>query len=279
MAIKNFIPTIWSEKLYEELEGQYIGIKNCSREYEGEIKGCGSEVKICGVGEIEIREYNRNSEISTPQALSDTERTLKIDQAKCFNFMIDDIDRAQSVPGIMDSAMRVAARALANEADLYLYEACSHSDQYVTNYESNVDNILDTFLEARKILYKNNVTDSSEVVFEISPEIAELVIKAKINLATDNSEPLENGCIGKIAGCKVYVTNNLNFSNEDGYLNHYCIARTQRAVAFAEQISEIEAYRPEKKFADAVKGLHLYGAKIIYPKELVMMVINAARFE
>ena len=277
MAIKNFVPSIWSEKLYEELNNHYIGIKNCNREYEGEIKNCGSEVKICGVGEIEIRDYSKNYEIGNPQTLSDTERTLVINQAKCFNFQIDDVDRAQSVPGLMESAMKVAARALANEADKCVYRVCEGSEGLVINEGVTVDNVLDTFLEARKILYKNNVTDSSEVVFEISPEVAEVVIKAKINLATDNSEALENGCIGKIAGCKVYVTNNLDYSNEDGILTHFCFARTKRAVAFAEQISEIEAYRPEKRFADAVKGLHLYGAKLVYPKELVSMAITVAR--
>ena len=277
MAIKNFIPTIWSEKLYEELNNQYIGVKNCNREFEGDIKNCGSEVKICGVGEIEIRDYGSESEIVKPQTLSDTQRTLTIDQAKYFNFMIDDIDRAQSVPGLMNSAMRVAANALATEAERAVYNVCDGSESCIVNDDLNVDNVLDTFLEARKILYKNNVTDSSSIVFEISPDVADVLIKSKINLATDNYEALENGCIGKIAGCKVYVTNNLNEFREDGLVQHVCFARTKRAVAFAEQISEIEAYRPEKKFADAVKGLHLYGAKLIYPKELVAMVFTVDR--
>ena len=57
---------------------------------------------------------------------------------------------------------------------------------------------------------------------------------------------------------------------------HKCIARTKRAIAFAEQLSEINAYRPEKRFADAVKGLHLYGAKVVYPKEMVLLNLGIA---
>lgn len=271
MAIKNFIPTIWSENLYTELDKQYIAVKNCNREYEGEIKGCGSSVKICGVGDINVFDYTKNSDLSAPEEISETERSLVIDQAKCFNFQIDDIDRAQSIPGLMNAAMKVAANALSNAADAYVYSLYSGAAKTIYNPNTTVDNILDTFLNARKELYKNNVTDSSDVIFEVSPDIAEIIIKAKINLATDNSATLENGCIGNIAGCKVFVSNNIVQGDSDGSIQHMCMARTKRAIAFAEQLSEINAYRPEKRFADAVKGLHLYGAKVVYPKELVTL--------
>lgn len=271
MAIKNFIPTIWSENLYTELDKQYIAVKNCNREYEGEIKGCGSSVKICGVGDINVFDYTKNSDLSAPEEISETERSLVIDQAKCFNFQIDDIDRAQSIPGLMNAAMKVAANALSNAADAYVYSLYSEAAKIIYNPNTTVDNILDTFLNARKELYKNNVTDSSDVIFEVSPDIAEIIIKAKINLATDNAATLENGCIGNIAGCKVFVSNNIVQGDSDGNIQHMCMARTKRAIAFAEQLSEINAYRPEKRFADAVKGLHLYGAKVVYPKELVTL--------
>lgn len=271
MAITNFIPTIWSENLYTELDKQYIAVKNCNREYEGEIKNCGSTVKICGVGDIEVFDYTKNSDLSNPQEISETERNLVIDQAKCFNFQIDDIDRAQSVPGLMNAAMKVAANALSNAADAYVYSLYGDAERMIYNTNTTVDNILDTFLEARKELYKNNVTDSSDVIFEVSPDIAEIIIKAKINLATDNTAALENGCIGSIAGCKVFVSNNIVQGESDGTMQHMCMARTKRAIAFAEQLSEINAYRPEKRFADAVKGLHLYGAKVVYPKEIVAL--------
>ena len=276
MAITNFIPTIWSENLYTELDKQYIAVKNCNREYEGDIKGCGSAVKICGVGDISVFDYTKNTDLSAPEELSESERSLLIDQAKCFNFQIDDIDRAQSVPGLMNAAMKVAANALSNAADSYVYSLYGEAENMIYNPEPTVDNILDTFLEARKELYKNNVTDSSDVIFEVSPDVAELIIKAKINLATDNAATLENGCIGSIAGCKVYVSNNIVQIDEDGMKNNMCIARTKRAIAFAEQLSEINAYRPEKRFADAVKGLHLYGAKVVYPKEMVALNITVA---
>ena len=275
MAITNFIPTIWSENLYTELDKQYIAVKNCNREFEGDIKGCGSTVKICGIGNINVFDYTKNSDLSDPEELSDTERSLVIDQAKCFNFQIDDVDRAQSVPGIMNAAMKKAASALANAADEYIYSLCNEATTSISNINATPDNIIDTFLEARKELYNYNVTDSSDVIFEVSPNVAKLILKAKFNLSTDNTEALENGCIGSIAGCKVYVSSNIQREEGQGNEISLCIARTKRAIAFAEQLSEIDAYRPEKRFADAVKGLHLYGAKVVYPDEMIVLEIGA----
>ena len=275
MAITNFIPTVWSENLYTELDKQYIAVKNCNREFEGDIKGCGSTVKICGIGNISVFDYTKNSDLTDPETLSDTERSLVIDQAKCFNFQIDDVDRAQSVPGLMNAAMKVAASALANAADEYIYSLCNQATTSISNINATPDNIIDIFLEARKELYNYNVTDSSDVIFEVSPKVAKLILTAKVNLSTDNTDALENGCIGSIAGCKVYVSNNIRREEGEGNEISFCIARTKRAIAFAEQLSEIDAYRPEKRFADAVKGLHLYGAKVVYPDEMVILEIGA----
>jgi hypothetical protein len=85
---------------------------------------------------------------------------------------------------------------------------------------------------------------------------------------------METGCIGAIGGCKIFVSNNIKKIEGDTGYTHKCLARTKRAIAFAEQLSEIDAYRPELRFADAVKGLHLYGAKVVYPKEMVLLDLN-----
>ena len=120
MAITNFIPTVWSENLTRSLDKEYVGVAHCNREYEGEIKACGSTVKICGVGAVDIREYYKNDDMEMPQSLSDTVCELKVDQAKYFNFQIDDVDRTQATPKLMDAAMKVAAEGLADDADRYV---------------------------------------------------------------------------------------------------------------------------------------------------------------
>ena len=129
---------------------------------------------------------------------------------------------------------------------------------------------------ARTALYRAGVTDMADAVIEVSPEVAALILKAKIALSTDNGETLETGCLGSIGGCKVYVSANIAKESVDGKMQHKCLVRTKRAIAFAEQLSEIDAYRPEKRFADAVKGLHLYGAKVVHPAEMVLLNLSVA---
>ena len=101
-----------------------------------------------------------------------------------------------------------------------------------------------------------------------------MILKAKVQLATDNSDALETGCIGSVGGCKIYVSNNVSCVDTGYSYVHRCYVRTKRAIAFAEQLSEIDAYRPEHRFADAVKGLHLYGAKVVYPSEFAVLSVS-----
>ena len=270
MAIKNFIPTVWSENLYSELDRQYIAVKHCNRDFEGDIRGNGSTVKICGVGAINVGDYTKDTDMSAPQTLSDTVRELKIDRAKYFNFQIDDIDRAQCSPKLMDAAMKVAADSLANEADRYIF---SLHEKVPTQYTCTLSasSVLEDVLRARQTLAENGVTDFSDVVFEVSPYVATVLLQAQINLDTDNSAALQSGYLGSLAGCQIFVSNNVAVERDGMSVKSKCFLRTKRAIAFAEQLSEIEAYRPEKRFADAVKGLHLYGAEIVYPSEIVVL--------
>lgn len=274
MAITNFISTVWSENLYRALDKKYIAVSNCNREFEGDIKEQGNVVKICGLGKVNVSTYSKNMNMTAPETLSDSVRELVIDQAKYFNFQIDDIDRAQSNPLLMDGAMKNAADALANDADAYIYSLYSHAGKTITPESVTVDNIIDLLIDARTALCVNNVSDPKDIIFEVTPEIAALILKAKVSLASDNTEALENGCIGSIGGCKIFVSNNIYRIEDDEFVSHKCIARTKRAIAYAEQLSEIDAYRPELRFADAVKGLHLYGAKVVYPEEMVVLNMN-----
>lgn len=273
MAINNFISTVWSENLLKQLDKQYIGVMNCNREFEGDIDRLGASVKICGVGGVTVSDYTKNTDMSAPEELSDYSKTLDINRAKYFNFQIDDVDKAQSNPKLMDEAMKNAAAALANEADAYIYSLYKDSAHTISNSNCTIDNVVDSIIDTKTQLIKRNVMNPDDIVVEVSPDIAALIVKAKIDLGSDNYDALEAGLLGKIAGCKVYVSNNIAVDDDEV---HHCIVRTKRAVAFAEQISEVEAYRPEKRFADAVKGLHLYGAKVVYPDEFMVLSLKPA---
>ena len=274
MAITNFIPTIWSETLYEQLDKKYIAVANCTRAWEGDIKQCGDRVKICGIGPVSVFDYTKNQDLPAPTALKDSARELVINQAKAFNFQIDDIDRAQMKPDIMNQAMRTAAKALANYADSYVYSLYTEvdSNHVISATGKSNEEIVDIIIKA--IINFQNIGVHDDLVLEVSPEVASKIYRAKLDLLSDNNDLFETGCIGSIAGCKIYVTHNLHTVPEGPFLKYKCFLRTKRAIAFAEQLSEIEAYRPELRFADAVKGLYLYGAKIVYPDELKIIEID-----
>jgi len=272
MAITNFIQSVWSEKLLTELGARYVGAANCNREFEGDIKNVGDRVKICGVGGVSVFDYTKNTDMSSPEALSDTCETLVIDRAKAFNFQIDDVDLAQSSPKLMAAAMVNAASALASEADSYIFSLYTEAGSKIEG-EATAGNIIDLIIDARTKLAEANADGSCEVVAEVSPKVASLILKSKIALATDNSDALSAGYVGTVAGCKIFVSNNVKVS-EGGI--HNCMVRTKRAIAYAEQLSKVHAYRPELRFADALKGLHLYGAKVVYPAELVNLSLSVS---
>ncbi len=276
MAITNFIPTVWSETLYRELEKEYIGVKNCSREFEGDIKNMGDTVRILGVNPISVFNYTKNTDIETLTEVSDNSRTLTIDKAKAFNFIIDDIALAQAAPNLMQEAMRVAASALSNEADKYVYSLYTGvlSSNTIKASDFKSSDVLDFLLTVQEKMLERDVPGNEEIILEVSPAVASKILKAKILTGTSNEQSLDKGCIGSFLGFKIYVSTNVQKSNENSVPYYQCYARTKRAIAFAEQINEVEAYRPEKRFADAVKGLHLYGAKIVYPSELLLLSIS-----
>ena len=277
MAISNFIPTVWSENLYTQLDKKYIAVNHCNREFEGDIKEKGCTVNIVGVGEVSVFDYTKDTDMSDPQVLSDVARSMVIDQAKAFNFQIDDIDRAQCTPKLMNEAMKVAASALANAADSYVFSLYSQATSVIKEDSTTTENIINHIIDARTKLFANNVSDASDIVIEVSPAVAAIILKAKIDLSTDNADALETGCIGSIGGCKIFVSNNIATEDKTGATYYKCFARTKRAIAFASQLSEINAYRPEKRFADAVKGLHLFGAKVVYPGEMVLLDLGVAK--
>jgi hypothetical protein len=275
MATKNFISTVWSETLLKSLDKEYVAVMNCNRDFEGEIRNLGDCVVINSIGPISVFDYTRDTDMNAPEALAEGANiTLNIDRAKAFCFQIDDVDRVQAKPDLMQGAMREAACALADEADKYVYTLYTEADEdnVIAKTGVTADSIVDILIETRQKLMQNNVNSNTSVVLEVSPAIAALILKAKILTGTDNTAALTNGYLGTFVGFDVYVSNNIA---KEGNTWH-CMARTKRAIAFAEQLKSVEAFRPEKRFADAVKGLHLYGATVVYPEELVVLNLSVA---
>lgn len=276
MALNNFIPQVWSARLLENLEKNHVFAGIANRTYEGEIRAYGDQVKINSVGPITIGNYTKNTDITDPETLTDAQRILNIDQAKYFNFQIDDIDSAQQSPKVMDGAMRAAAYALADAADIYL------AGMYTEVAEENLigtDAAPITFTAATDAytylvklavkLDEANVPQGGRWVVVPAWFHALLLLDPRFVQAGSaaSDKILRVGEVGEAAGFTILSSNNVA-KVEDGFK---IMAGCERSIAYAEQITELCAYRPEKRFADALKGLHLYGAKVIDPNSLAVL--------
>ena len=120
MSVANFIPTIWSARLLAHLDKKHVYAALVNRDYEGEIRNYGDTVKINQIGDVTIKDYQKGKDIADPEDLSGEQTTLTIDQAKYFNFAIDDVDAAQVNPKLMDKAMQRAAYGMNDVTDTFL---------------------------------------------------------------------------------------------------------------------------------------------------------------
>ena len=284
MALDNFIPTIWSAKIFQELQNKHVYAALCNRDYEGEIKDFGDTVKINSIGDIEVDDYTKNSTVIEPQELTDASMLLKIDQAKYFAFKVDDVDKAQQNPKVMGEAMRKAAYALRNEVDEFIVTFHTDVGQTLGTPAAPLKinaggagtsdcTVIDAVSQIGAMLDKKNVPLEGRWM-AIDPAFHQKLVLAKVIASTDNKEVFNNGFVGRALGFNFHLTN--NFAKVGAGSNTpKLLAGTNRAISFAEQVMKVEAYRPESSFADAVKGLHVFGAKVIDPNALVALIYTA----
>ena len=268
MSYENFKATIWSQYIQRELEKKCKLVEDCWRQFEGEVKR-GNTVNIQGIGEVSIGDYNGTA-IGSPQTVEDSQVKLVIDQAKYFNFMVDDVDKAQSNPGLMEELMKEATYRLALASDSHVAGLAKDSVQKSDSLEISATGTtkakaaIDAGL---LVLRENDVAIEDEVVITLSPFMYQLLRDELAEYKTNNDELIKKGIVGMYDNCVVKMSTNLYNDGTDDY----CMIRTKKAIAFAQQIDEVEAYRPEQLFSDAVKGLSVFGAKIVRPKELYVV--------
>lgn len=356
MAIANFIPEVWAASLLSNLKKNLVYGGLANRDYEGEISAFGDTVHITSIATPTITAYSKDSDLGAPQALTDADRALVINQSQSFNFQIDDIDLRQSRNGgaLMDEASMEAAYALADTADGYLSEVAATGATIASlgtvDASANATAVYDSLLvPARVALQKAKVPSAGRFIVLDSDTMGKLLLDARFIKVNESgtSDGLRNGLIGRAAGLDIYESPN-NFTGEartglsittstsakrtitaaagtftqadvgatltgtgvgsaalisavsaDGTTATVTVDSTaaatvtdgatvftglrplvifgyRGALTFAEQIAKVEAYRPEKRFADALKGLHLYGAKVTRPGALGVARVKVA---
>lgn len=284
MTLNNFIPSIWSARLLSNLDKALVygqdGIVN--RDYEGEISAAGDTVKINSIGRVTVTDYTKNTDHATAETLTDAQRSLVIDQAKMFNFQIDDVDRAQQKPKVMDEAMSESAYALGDTADQFV--ATKFADAAAANVVGLGDDttpitVTSSIAYDQLVLMGQRLTEANVRTGErwaIIPPWFHSKLKLDdrfidASRSGDGGAALRNGEVGRAAGFRLLESNNV--PNTSG-AKYKIMGGTSAAISLASQIASVEAYRPERRFADAVKGLHLYGGKTVRPEALTVLTAN-----
>ena len=276
MAITNFNPTIWSASLLGNLRDQLVYGTLCNRDYEGDIANAGDTVRIRSLSRPTIGTYSKGSTTITPEQLTDAQRALYIDQSKYFAFEVDDIDAAQTNTNDLSTALQEAAYGLRDVADQYvagLYTQAQSANQLGTISVTTAAGAYTVLRKLRTALNKANVPMENRYVV-VPPFFEGLLLEDDRFVRVDASgsdQGLRNGIIGRALGFDVMMSNNAPLVTGDDWAVQ---AGHPSAIAYAESIVKVESYRPQDAFSDAIKGLHVYGAKVIRPDAIATCVAS-----
>jgi hypothetical protein len=293
MALSNIV-NIWSAQVLTALRAAIVfgGPQVTNRDYQGEISQRGDRVVVTGIADPTIFDVPRNADIPDPETLTDTDQELIIDQAKGFNFQVDDLDRLQHAVGgqlFLRSAVN-AARRLAETADAFI-SARMASEVLAANKIGTTGSPLDVdapepgvalaagAASAYRVLVKlavkldkKNVPAAGRWVVLPAFMMGALAVDPRFTVASQvGVDVLRNGFQGRCAGFDVYTTSAIP---SPGAGKYQVIAGSVIATSYAEQLVQIKFYEPESRFAQAAKGQHVYGEKTFYPEALAMATVQ-----
>lgn len=283
MSYSNFIPAVWEAGINRDLERKCVFAEDCYRKYEGDVKRQGESVTITGIGKptiYDLKSSDKNNEINGAETVESSSIVMPINQIAYFNYEVGDIDSAQATDGILEALHQETTEALANKVDKYIADLALGSGVNILGTAkcvtgtagTNEKNVLDILDALQESLWLNDVSDTTEIIVTVDPKFFTRFRKEYSVLDTDNSKLLKEGRVYYYNNMQIKVTNNCAKSNATvggtSQKVSYITARTKRAIAYVNPLTHSEAYRPEKKFSDAVKGFILYDAKIVRPKEL-----------
>jgi hypothetical protein len=300
MSLNNFIPELWADTLLAAMRKQLVFGNLFNDDYEGQIQRMGDTVRINAIGDITISSYTKDTDLNAPQALTDAQTMLTISQAKYYNFEVDDVDQAQAHPEVMTEAMSWAAYRLADTMDQYY--AGFYTDAVSTNLignsgsfttvsaptQANVgggSTLYDLLVVLAQYLTqslvpkqgrwcvippwgKTYLTQDIRFTSFNTPDARLTILSGKLDASAGASS---DAYLGKVEGMDVYESvnaPNLGGTKGQSGSQDVILAGHTMAVTKAEGINKVEAYRPPYRFADAVKGLALYGAKTVRPYAL-----------
>lgn len=261
--------TIWSAEMLTQLETLTSGRSLCDYKYQKDSANA-KEVKIIGVVRPTVRTYT-GADITIDTALDDS-MILAIDQFKYIAVELQKVDKSQSKVQ-MEEWAKEGAKALADTADEYVNSLAQYTDYKSASTDLVSGTGAKALVKGATVrMYKNNVSVREGLYGQVVPDFYGVLRDEVATLDTNNSELLKKGILGTYLSVNFMIDNKIYNDGTDDYN----IVRTKRAIAYVEQLNEIEFFKPEKRFSEAVKILLTYGAKIVRPKELYCMLTHTS---
>jgi len=275
VAITSFIPEVWNAQLLEDFRAQAVAAALANREYEGNASA-GNVVRVNTATAVAIDDYKAAGRTTSADAVATVSQDLLIDQEKSFDFYVDDIDRAQAA-GSMDVFTRSAGEGLAEDADKFILSTAvtgAGSTTDATTALADGNEAFDVVRDLRKALTKAHVPNTQRVLI-VNAEFEALLLGANSKLTSvdvsGSPEGLRNAALGRLLGFDVYVSENLPTTDKPQALAFY-----RPALAYVSQVEKTEAMRAQDKFADRLRGLHVYGGKVIRPEGVAVWTDTSA---
>ena len=285
-----FLPKVYSKQVLNFFRKSSVAEAITNTDYAGEIAAYGDSVRIIKEPEITVYQYERGADV-TKTALTDQEVTLVIDTANAFKFIVDDIETNMSHVNFRDVATSSAAYALRDAFDAGVIASMfagvsASSPNHILGSDSATDlasgtfdgtgnldigfgssehDPIDVLSRMARLLDEQNVPEEGRW-FLASPEFYEILVQSSSKLLSVDYNAgqgsIRNGLVssGKLRGFDMYKTNNIAATSSAA---GKCLAGHMSATATAQTITSTEVIRDPDSFGDIVRGLHVYGAKVL----------------
>ena len=289
-----FIPTIWAGKLLEKFYDASVVPQISNTDYEGLISAQGDTVNIRTVPNVTIRNYSAGQPLQVERPDSPMV-TLNIDQGRYFNLVLDDVMEIQSDINLMNTWSSDASEQLKINIDTYVLAnvavdvAAVNKGATAGRLSANLNlgatgaavqltkaNIIDKLLEMGQVLDEQNVPETGRWV--VMPAWAIRLLKSSdikdASLTGDGTSPLRNGRVGMIDRFTLYSSNLLpRYVDTNSPFD--IIAGHKVGLTFATQITKTETLRSETTFGTLMRGLQVFGMKVVKGDALVRLYAYA----
>lgn len=288
----NFIPEIWSGKLIENFYDATVLAAISNTDYEGEIRQYGDTVNIRTTPEITIRTYTKGQTLQVENP-DKPKLQLLIDKGEYFSCIEDDVDKVQSDIALMDTWSKDASERMKIKIDqrvltdllpdVSAYNKGASAGRITGNIDLGTtgtpvaitkSNVLDYIVDLGTVLDEANAPEGDRFLV-IPAKMAGMIKKSDLKDASitgDSMSVIRNGRLGMIDRFTIYMSHNLAVSS--GKFN--LIAGHKMGFTFASQMTNMETIRSETTFGNIVRGLQVYGYKVVKPEALAQGIVTLA---